>query len=170
MRGRWSVTHTRTSIDPMNFVYNCTSNTLIMHQKQYKYTQWGRRRYIMWKKNLRKKNNRLNACLNYEGHKWYDPETRWQCACVCDAGSVTYSAHSIFWYQLFFQFLIREVSRQVIRYLFLILQKHVTCWVSTRSKTSVFFPYFDFALKIIIFEYFRLSCNRRLCTYENQVN
>lgn len=33
-----------------------------------------------------------------------------------------------------------------------------------------FFPYFDFALKIIIFEYFRLSCNRRLCTYENQVN
>lgn len=39
----------------------------------------------------------------------------------------------------FFQFLIREVSRQVIRYLFLILQKHVTCWVSTRSKTSGFF-------------------------------
>lgn len=39
----------------------------------------------------------------------------------------------------FFQFLIREVSRQVIRCLFLILQKHVTCWVSTRSKTSGFF-------------------------------
>lgn len=160
MRGRWSVTHSRTSIDPMNFVYNCTSNTLIMHQKQYKYTQWGRRRYIRWKQNLRKKNNRLNACLYYEGHKWMILKLD---------NNAHASAMRAQWHILFPVF---NTWSESSSYKVLVPNSPKTC--DLLGKHSIenigFFPYFDFALKIIIFEYFRLSCNRRLCTYENQVN